>query len=237
MVKKSWKHVPVEDPEEALKYEIALEERPHGIKAAFTIKDGSDGNSDFEFKVGVLPETLIHQAVALLKFPDMSEDITTQWAFVTDDRSDSGQVFKRLILKGTADEQQPSQSDDCGIDLFEEQLTSLAWQLKQEQSPPEFTEQEIVEARIPQLGYRVMGKAVRNVRKRGGILAHDVGFGKTVLMLALISHRKAEVDNWAKENVHEEKRLRTKATLVFVPNSSSINGARKPKHFYPRRIS
>jgi SNF2 family DNA or RNA helicase len=209
------KYVPVEDPEEAHEYEIALKIRPLGIKAAFKISLGTNETSKLEFCVGILPETLIHQAVGLLTSSDTSEDVTTDWAFVTDDTPNPRQILESFSLKDTAEDILPALQPS--VTLLPHQLKSFAWQLEQELNPPPFTEQEIVEARIPQLGYRVMGKATRDVHKSGGILAHDVGFGKTVLMLALIHQRKNEDEKWAKELVLREGRLPIKATLVFVP--------------------
>jgi hypothetical protein len=221
------KHIPVESPEEAHQYETALKNRPQGIQAAFSIANSTEGFNNLTFMVGIVPETLIHRATALLKFSEgmediaEEEDITTEWALTTVSNEHSRQSLKPFVLESTpkpsGSVSQPDGWAKRKLKLFPQQLNSLAWQVEQEKSPRPFIEQEIVEARIPQLHYRIMGKATREVSRPGGVLAHDVGFGKTIVMMALIEKRKGTDKKQAKKKL-QEGRICLKATLVFVPH-------------------
>ena len=64
--------------------------------------------------------------------------------------------------------------------------------VEQEQSRP-FTEEEVEEVRVPSLGWRVEGRARLNTKIRGGVLADEVGFGKTPMIPALIACKPGSV--------------------------------------------
>ncbi|KAK5628651.1 hypothetical protein RRF57_004366 [Xylaria bambusicola] len=63
---------------------------------------------------------------------------------------------------------------------------SLEWMLEKEINPPLYTEREIEECRFDALNLRVLAVAEREISRPGGILADDVGYGKTVISLALM---------------------------------------------------
>jgi hypothetical protein len=91
--------------------------------------------------------------------------------------------------------------------------------MEQENDPKPFMEEEIVEPRIPKLGFRLMGKATREVVRPGGIIASAVGFGKTAVTLGLVYHQKETNRKWAAEQQKNSLWLiPTKATLVLVPH-------------------
>ena len=73
-----------------------------------------------------------------------------------------------------------------GYRLSEQQEVSLDWMLEKENNPSLFTEREMEECRFDALSLRVLAVAERNVSRPGGSLADDVGYGKTVLGLALM---------------------------------------------------
>ena len=84
---------------------------------------------------------------------------------------------------------------------------------------PFFIEEEVAEAILPTLGWRAQGMAQRPIRVRGGVLADQVGYGKTTITLGLIdaTHKKAKkiVEKLEDENFHGY--FPVKATLVVVP--------------------
>jgi hypothetical protein len=59
---------------------------------------------------------------------------------------------------------------------------------EQEANGKIFTEEEVAEFLIQDIGYRAEGRATRQVRH--DVLAQDVGFGKTVVVLALIKKKR-----------------------------------------------
>jgi hypothetical protein len=80
-----------------------------------------------------------------------------------------------------------------------------------------FVEEEISEAALPSLGWRAEGKAERPVMIRGGVIADQVGYGKTIISLALIAETKAlPAPTPAPPGL-----INLKATLIVVPGHLS----------------
>ncbi|KAI8966526.1 SNF2 family N-terminal domain-containing protein [Daldinia sp. FL1419] len=104
-------------------------------------------------------------------------------------------------------------------DLSQNQSLSLEWMFWREMNMPEFIEREIEEEIIPDLKLRLLGCAERRARHPGGILADDVGYGKTVITLALI-HCQKEFDDGESKRLRAAKNphhIHLKATLILVP--------------------
>ena len=88
----------------------------------------------------------------------------------------------------------------CGQKLRPEQLQSVEWMVYRECMPVDFLESEIEEEIVSGANLRVVGKAEwenGHLGTRGGVVAHEVGYGKTVVMLALIAHQEAFDQGWA----------------------------------------
>ena len=49
-----------------------------------------------------------------------------------------------------------------------------------------FLEQEVAEATLPSLGWRAEAKVERPILARGGVVADQVGYGKTAITIGLI---------------------------------------------------
>ncbi|KAL2264458.1 hypothetical protein VTK26DRAFT_23 [Humicola hyalothermophila] len=96
------------------------------------------------------------------------------------------------------------------------QKDAVNWMLQRERAPFDFVEVEIEEEVVRPLNLRVTGKAEWTNRfpysSRGGVVAHEIGYGKTVVTLALldysrgfdqtnsIAERKEKVDSaWSEE--------------------------------------
>lgn len=80
-----------------------------------------------------------------------------------------------------------------------------------------FVEEEISEAALPSLGWRAEGKAERPVMIRGGVIADQVGYGKTIISLALI----AESKGLTAPEPAPKGLVDLKATLIVVPGHLS----------------
>ncbi|KAI0202048.1 hypothetical protein F4808DRAFT_93311 [Astrocystis sublimbata] len=106
-----------------------------------------------------------------------------------------------------------------GADLTHRQRISLDWMLHREHHPPSFSEREIEECRSDHLNLRVLAVAKRNVVCPGGILADDVGYGKTVVSLALMAQqRESDVARSREPSNPQENTTSLAASLVLVPS-------------------
>lgn len=116
------------------------------------------------------------------------------------------------------------------FDLRPEQSRSLAWMIRQESEEIEpFFEEEVEEASIPQIGWRAEGRARKPVLVRGGVLADQVGYGKTVTTLALIDTQRSRDREAAKIPV--SGRISLQATLILVPPQLPDQWDREIKKF------
>ena len=210
--KKVVKLTPFEDPEEATVYERKLKLRPVPISLLFRI----GRNGDFEIKIGFNPSTLCHRALALLRPEGPFLDIRTSWWFATDDVRCSTKFLESFKLLSTDNVLPASQPEGLSSEyqLRPEQLKKLAWMQAQEKGVS-FTEREIVENRVHELGYLLMGQASQERVIRGGIMADEVGFGKTIVTLALILSQYKVEETPAED--HIPGFIHTNASLIFVP--------------------
>jgi hypothetical protein len=112
---------------------------------------------------------------------------------------------------------------DAFAALRPEQRRSLTWMLAQEQAL-EFEEEEVEEA--AGLGWRLEARASRRVVARGGVLADEVGYGKTVITVGLIST--------APPIPARGERIPTRATLVFAPAHLLDQWPDEVRRFNPR---
>ncbi|KAI1440582.1 hypothetical protein F5Y02DRAFT_432101 [Annulohypoxylon stygium] len=119
--------------------------------------------------------------------------------------------------------------------LTKSQLRSLAWILGRERDGVEFVEEEIEEEIVPELKLRLVGWAKRNVTNYGGVLADDVGYGKTVTMLAA-AHCQQDFDSqesFKKRRIDRSPCKYLKATLVIVPHHLLNQWASEAVRFLP----
>ncbi|KAI0912125.1 hypothetical protein F4823DRAFT_240768 [Ustulina deusta] len=106
-----------------------------------------------------------------------------------------------------------------GYALTKQQEISLDWMLEKERNAPWFTEREIEECRLDPLNLRVFAVAERDVLRPGGILADDVGYGKTVISLALMEAQRSFDQTRCQQEQAGNKgnTLALAASLVLAP--------------------
>jgi site-specific DNA-cytosine methylase len=92
-------------------------------------------------------------------------------------------------------------------ELRPSQKEAVNWMLQRERAPVDFVKSEIEEEVVAPLNLRVLGKAEWTSRfpysSRGGVIAHDIGYGKTVVTLALLDYMR-EFDKG--ESIAERKK-------------------------------
>ena len=80
-----------------------------------------------------------------------------------------------------------------------------------------FVEEEISESLLPAVGWRAEGKAERPVMVRGGVIADQVGYGKTIISIALV----AQTMSLPAPEPAPPGLIDLKATLIVVPGHLS----------------
>ncbi|KAF8637647.1 hypothetical protein AX17_002715 [Amanita inopinata Kibby_2008] len=208
------KVMPVENPVQAGEYERRLKGRPSPFMTQLKIDDNNTGI----VRVGINVASLLHRAISRLPSKNRTEKLSLSWRLNTNFTPAATIELPSFILKSNKPDKEHSQPPSFKIPLRKEQLRSLEWMLQQESSDVEpFIEEEISEAILSPLGWRAEGRAQRPVRIRGGVLADQVGYGKTAITLGLI--------DCAADNVEQEfsmmnalpGRIPIKATLIVVP--------------------
>lgn len=225
---KEGKSVPCEEPLAATVYERQMKSRPPAFSARFQIT----GHDKLLLMFGINPQTLIHRALALLPcLPATS----VSWRLVTDDVTYPNASLKVLTVK---DNKGRIVKVDIklkkGMRLRPEQMRAVDWVIARDRGGVVFTEEEVVEARMSGFGYRLEGKAVRNVKPRGGLLFFDVGFGKTAITLALIRHCLDDDEQAAKDQIESIQRRRESAKSEQLSKGKALLKGKAPmKHETP----
>lgn len=206
----------IEDTLQAGAYERALKNRPTPFVTQLKLDDDSGVGT---VRIGVNVPSLIHRAYSRLPTHARKETPQLAWRLDTDFSDPAKLDLPKFTLTSNRKDPQHGQPPNFKIPLRLEQLRSLDWMLKQEslEASP-FVEEEIAEAILDHLGWRAQGRAQRPIHIRGGVLADEVGYGKTAITLGLIDCSTGLIK---KEGKPDKKRLKGKiyvrGTLVVVP--------------------
>ncbi|MBE3050028.1 hypothetical protein IMZ48_47510, partial [Candidatus Bathyarchaeota archaeon] len=222
----------VEDVDECEQFERRINERPAPLKIHAGIDDGA---TEMKLHIELNLATLCHRAAGHLPHEGLSMGVqrdlrVTGGAQIVTGFTDSPGRFapfetvlqslqngngEPLVLKSFAKNKRYLRPDqeDC-----------VRWMISREQdrengSVP-FTEKEIEEHHEKLIGVRLLGWATRDNFARGGILAHKVGFGKTVVVLALLDALRHLIEKSMKERREwcGDGLLHARATLIIVPH-------------------
>ncbi|KAI9753984.1 MAG: peptide transporter ptr2 [Chaenotheca gracillima] len=200
---------PHEDPKEAGPYERALKNRP----APFVTQIRIDEDKTQYLRIGLNVTTLAHRALSKLRGAYHMPMVA--WRLDTNFISSAKISLPKLTLPSNKLDRPAKQPPYIRLPLRPEQLRSLHWMMEQEDaSPPSFIEEEVEEALLPQLGWRAESRATRFVSIRGGVLADQVGYGKTATTLGLIASQQDRL--WPSSNT--PGKIPLKATLIVVPS-------------------
>ncbi|CAE6441527.1 unnamed protein product, partial [Rhizoctonia solani] len=212
--KHSRKYYAIEDKQQAGPYEQALKNRPSPFVTQLRYDEESQRGT---FRIGVNVATLMHAASARLPTANRTEPIILSYRFTTNFVPPAKLNLPAFTMKSNRRDPENAQPKKFKIPLRCEQLRSLHWMLAQEsEDAPAFVEEEIAEAQLEPLGWRVEGKAERQVHIRGGVLADEVGYGKTAITLGLIACT-LEKKNSVSGGTLLDGRIRTNATVIVVP--------------------
>ncbi|KZT54292.1 hypothetical protein CALCODRAFT_17501 [Calocera cornea HHB12733] len=176
--------IAMEDMVEAGRYEQALKHRPSAFITQCRLLDGVG-----TMRIGVNFASLVHRAAAALS--DRGNKVVPQlsWRLTTEYMPGSILNLPKFRLSSNRHDSESAQPPNFRkkVPLRTEQLRSLTWMLRQEAKDAlPFIEEEIAEAVLDPLGWRAEGRATRPAVIRGGVLADQVGYGKTAITLGLI---------------------------------------------------
>lgn len=218
----------IEDQSQAGNYEQALKNRPSPFVTQLNLDTSSQIGS---LRIGVNMPSLIHRAVSRLPTEHRPEPPTVSWRLTTNYTPPAKLILPKFELSGNKQDPEHSQPPNFVIPLRPEQLRSLSWMINQESREAKpFIEEEIAEAIFEPLGWRAEGRAQRHVRVRGGVLADEVGYGKTAITLGLIDcmpYNKSD----APSEEHARGRISVQGTLVVVPPHLTRQWASEAKKF------
>lgn len=207
---------PYEDPKTAANYETSLKKRSEAfvIESEITTEDGA---SNAKLCIGINALALCHRAAGKLRrlthlSSSVSWSLDTKWLELSSSRAVPGFLLRNNNgdIPATAPTKQK---------LFKKQQQSLSWMKQQEQGKgPAFALEEIDEALLPHLGWRLEAKASATINSKGGILADHAGFGKTATSLTLISLDEHSVPEPGKVE-DQSKPHKINATLIICPHA------------------
>ncbi|PIL24715.1 hypothetical protein GSI_12601 [Ganoderma sinense ZZ0214-1] len=203
-----------EDVVQAGEFERSLKRRP----SPFVTQLKVDGDGVGILRIGVNITSLMHRALSRLPTFGRGETPTLAWRLNTDFTPAVKISLPKFKLISNRPDTEHAQPPSFEVPLRPEQLRSLTWMLEQEkQASLPFIEEEISEAILEPLGWRAEGRAQRAHHVRGGVLADEVGYGKTAISLGLIDCAAADVEREFKKAKRAAGYIATKATLIIVP--------------------
>lgn len=211
---------PIEDGQEAAVYERSLKERP----SPWIVRLEGDGTTLDYARFACNAVSLTQRALGC--FPRNSfarhclvdtkraPDVHHEWRILPHLEKNQSLSKELCFRSNKGDAEAPQPPNFKRFPLRKEQLRSLAWMLSQEDTVEPFWEEEVSESILPSLNWRAEGRVKRPVLVRGGIIADEVGYGKTAITLGLIDASDRSPDP---PSMYKDTLIRTQATLVIVP--------------------
>ncbi|KAJ5823911.1 C-5 cytosine methyltransferase [Penicillium robsamsonii] len=205
--------IPYEDPQDATVYERAIKNRPSPFLVFRRINEHGDAELRFTLNV----QALTHQAHGKLVGTASRETVISHWRLLPHAYDMGHKAHGRFTLKNNDNDSPSPQPPNFKFQLRDEQLRSLSWMILQEDKDMEpFMEEEVEESILPLMPWRAEVKATMPKVVRGGVLADEVGYGKTAIVLGLID---TQYINDCKFPVEDNGLIATNATLIIVPNN------------------
>ena len=197
---------------EATRYERAIKQRPSPVVAILHCHEHS---STLEIKLNI--PALCHRVLAKLCSSQklLLQQPTIEWSAARDHGRERAPKFKVRKFLNNENEVECATPKHFLRKLWAEQRKALTWMVRQELDPVAWHEQEREEVSIPALGCRIDVEARMLKKVFGGVLADEVGGGKTTTSLALIA-KMLEIGQ--SEPMPEDIRsMSVDATLILVP--------------------
>jgi hypothetical protein len=209
----SIKLVVQEDRLAAASYERLLKERP----LPYSILTNIDVTGHAEIQISVNNLSLAHRAVSKLKLATCTNP-SVEWRLDSNFVERAIMKFPRFVLRSNRNDVPHLQLDGMVLKLRPEQLRSLTWMRAQErENGVAFMCQEIEEAVHPKLGWKTEVRATADIHIKGGVLADQPSYGKTVTSLALIHAGFADLTQASSRPSIAHGLIDSQATLIVTP--------------------
>ena len=195
----------MEEPQSAARYERVLKSRP----PVFLLQTRKDENGRSHVRLSINVLTLAHRAQANLSQKGSSLEQTCRLI------SNGSTTFRLVpyVLLNNRNDERAQNPPHFKLPLREEQQRSLSWMIKQEHPDLDpFVVEEVEEEILPQIGWRAEGRATKTIRVLGGLLADEVGYGKTATTLALIDSQASSI-----HLTPFNGKIPLRATLILAP--------------------
>ncbi|KAL5612206.1 hypothetical protein BROUX41_000254 [Berkeleyomyces rouxiae] len=232
----------ISDQAECWHFEECIRKRPSPLQIqvrtipGVLLEDGIE-KSHIEVRISLNMEALIHRAGGYLPRPayalvkQYKEEVLVRADIETwyeEDEMRGRTPFIQEVQTTTAgcssanvqSMEQPPSFILNGQRLRPDQLASLRWMVEERGKKVEsFQEREIEEYMVPNLNMRLTGEVARDNYAQGGVLAHEVGYGKTVVSLAMLDYGRQDFEKSLldRKAVATEGIIHLKASLVIVP--------------------
>lgn len=208
------KVVAIEDPVQAGEYECRLKRRPSPFVTQLKLSEDGFGS----VRVGINVPSLLHRAVSRLPSINRTGKITLSWRLDTNFTQTANLNLPKFRILSNKQDKEHTQPPNFKLPLRKEQLRSLEWMICQEcTTAAPFMEEEISEAILDPLSWRAEGMARRPFHLRGGVLADQVGYGKTAITLGLIDCTSESVEKEFAKKGGIPGKIPVKGTLIVVP--------------------
>lgn len=226
--------LPFEDRPQAAVYEKALKRRPD----VFSINIAFDGTTSVTFGLNI--HALAHRAIGSISHV-IGTSTNVSWRLKTEIQSDGFPDLPAFSVPNNDANNPESCRVNLLLPLLEQQKKSVVWMTAREESDETFPVEEVHEFTLPYLQWTAEARASRSVNIRGGILADEVAYGKTVVSLALIHSEferkgKAHILKECKASQQPLGELPLAATLVLCPKEICLQWKTETLKFLPRSM-
>lgn len=198
-----------EDPTEAAEYERRMKSRPRILDMTAV----TDEFNNCHLRVGLNVVSLAHKARSQL--PLSQHPPTLSWNVTTEYVPPSMLSLPPFRLLSNLEDEEYIQPRGFMLNLRPAQRRSLSWMRGQERGT-KFKLEEVAEEIIEPIRWKIEAKAEVDLEVKGGVVADQVSYGKTVTSLALIHEGFCEN---ASAPTDGTGLIPLKATLILVPNS------------------
>lgn len=215
--------IPYEDERQAGVFERASKAKTRPFTMQTQLQTNVSGGFTGHLRVGINITALAHRVLSHIP-TKAAGSVELSWRLNTMYEWPSEVKSPRFTLKSNKDDPEENfvfrkrrSNVELGS-LRKEQRRSLWWMKQQESDvAPAFLEQEVEEAYLPTLGWLAETVAQFPSYARGGVLADEVGYGKTATTLALIQANPQKTSDLFKDTETAQEGIPSKATLIIVP--------------------